>query len=163
MDHGNTSSHEAFRDSSGVAPRGWRAALAQHPAQWQDRLHARLYFVRPLLRLCLAALWIGSALAGWFALATWSEAVAAKLGISGTGAASLLAVACVFDFLVGILVLLRWRPGVLAVVQVAAVLAYTVLTSFIAPIAWADPFGALLKNLPILAAILALAALEQDR
>lgn len=163
MEHGNTSSYESFREASGATPMGWRQMLARHPAQWQDRLHARLYFVRPLLRLALAALWIGSAIAGGIAIASWSGPVAATLGISGAGAASLLAAACAFDFLVGILVLIRWRPGALAAVQVVAVVAYTVLASLIAPFAWADPFGALLKNLPILAAILALAALEQDR
>jgi hypothetical protein len=31
------------------------------------------------------------------------------------------------------------------------------------PALWADPFGSLLKNLPIIAAILALAAIETDR
>jgi uncharacterized protein YbjT (DUF2867 family) len=163
MQHGNTSSFENFRVESGIEARGWREALARHPAQWQDRLHARLYFVRPLLRLALAALWIGSAIAGTLAVEAWAGPVAKLLGLSETGASALLESACAFDFLLGVLVLIRWRPTALAFVQLATVVAYTVLATLVIPGVWGDPFGAILKNVPILAAVVALAAMERDR
>ena len=43
------------------------------------------------------------------------------------------------------------------------VLGYTLGLSFIAPGLWLDPFGSMLKNLPILALILVQAALIEER
>jgi len=40
---------------------------------------------------------------------------------------------------------------------------YTLLLSVALPGLWLDPFGPLLKNLPIMVAVLLLAALEQER
>ena len=59
--------------------------------------------------------------------------------------------------------LARWRPGALAAFQVALIVGYTVVLTAIQPSLWLDPFGALLKNVVIVPAVLALAALEQER
>ncbi|GGF45329.1 hypothetical protein GCM10011611_59720 [Aliidongia dinghuensis] len=58
---------------------------------------------------------------------------------------------------------MRWRPALACWIQLVAVLGYTIGLGLLAPALWLDPFGALLKNLPILAAILALGAMEADR
>jgi hypothetical protein len=63
----------------------------------------------------------------------------------------------------GALVLARWKPPALAAVQAAVVLGYTAVAGIVQPALWMDPFGPLLKNLPVLAAIGALAAIEEDR
>ena len=62
-----------------------------------------------------------------------------------------------------ILVVDEHRPRTLAVLQFLLVGGYTVGLTFLAPGLWFDPFGGLLKNLPILAAIAAWAALEEER
>jgi len=46
-----------------------------------------------------------------------------------------------------------------AAAQVAAMLLFTVLATVAVPVAWADPFGPLLKNVAVLVATLALVAL----
>ena len=43
---------------TGILPRRFDAVLAQHPAQVQDRWHARLYFLRPVLRTALGLFWV---------------------------------------------------------------------------------------------------------
>ncbi len=73
------------------------------------------------------------------------------------GAGSLL------DLAIGIGLLLRTRPGLMAAVQVIVILGYTLALGVAEPALWADPLGPLLKNLPVLAAALALAALEAGR
>ncbi|MDP1751314.1 MAG: NAD(P)H-binding protein, partial [Reyranella sp.] len=54
----------AFAGKIGFTPRGMDEMLGRRPAQTQDLWHARLYFLRPLLRTALVLLWLGSALAG---------------------------------------------------------------------------------------------------
>ncbi|HEX3098707.1 MAG TPA: NAD(P)H-binding protein [Usitatibacter sp.] len=163
LEHGNTGDAAAYARQSGLSPLGWRAALARHPAHAQDRWHARLYFVRPLLRIALALLWIASGLVGAAAVATWSGPVAQALGVSGGSGAALLGFSCLLDIVLGTLVLARWKPAVLAALQAAVVIGYTAVAGIVQPALWLDPFGPLLKNLPVLAAIAALAAIEEDR
>ncbi|HET9470507.1 MAG TPA: DoxX-like family protein, partial [Usitatibacter sp.] len=163
LEHGNTGDADAYARQTGLAPLGWQEALGRHPAHAQDLWHARLYFVRPLLRITLALLWIGSGAAGWAAVAHWAGPLADGLGVSREVAAAVLRIACVLDVALGALVAARWRPALLAAIQAAVVIAYTAVAGLVDPALWTDPFGPLLKNLPILAAIAALAAIEEDR
>ena len=160
---GNTGDFAAFERAVGFTPRRWRAALAQEPAHVQDRWHARLYFVRPFLRMTLAALWTGSALAGAFAIPAWAPMLAEALGIAVMPAAATLAVLCLCDLAIGAMLVLRRRPRLTAGLQVAMVGGYSLVATVLWPAMWAHPLGVLLKNLPILAAILALGAIEEDR
>jgi uncharacterized protein YbjT (DUF2867 family) len=54
----------AFAEAIGFTPEAMDAHLARRPAETQDLWHARLYFLRPLLRLALAVMWLGSAAVG---------------------------------------------------------------------------------------------------
>ena len=64
---------------------------------------------------------------------------------------------------IGMALLRRLRPRLLAAVQVSVVVGYTLGLSMLAPSLWLDPYGALLKNLPMLVAIGVWAALEEER
>ena len=81
LEHGNTGDAEAFARATGIAARGWKESLAREPAHAQDRWHARLYFVRPLLRYSLAFVWLASAIAGAFSLRSWGALLAAEVAI----------------------------------------------------------------------------------
>jgi uncharacterized protein YbjT (DUF2867 family) len=163
LSFGNVSDFAAYRDQGGVHPATWREQLRAHPAQWQDRWHARLYFVRPPLRYGIAALWLLSAISGWSAIAPWARLISESTGMPLAAANSALAAACLMDLAIGAMVAVRWRPGAMAAFQVAVIAAYTVALSVLRPDLWLDPFAAIAKNLVIVPAILALAALEQDR
>jgi uncharacterized protein YbjT (DUF2867 family) len=54
VEFGNTGPVGPFAAATGIRPRGWKAGLDQHPATMEDRRQAKLYFVRPLLRVALA-------------------------------------------------------------------------------------------------------------
>lgn len=163
LEHGNTGDSRAFVQATGVAARGWRAMLATEPAHAQDRWHARLYFVRPLLRAALVLLWLGSATAGAFEIGEWAPAAAFRLGIAPATAGAVLALACLLDLVIATLVALRWRPRSMALAQLLVVAGYTLAASVLWPGLWASPLGVLLKNLPIAAAALALGAIEEER
>lgn len=160
---GNVGSVEAFTRASGIRPRRLVDVLRLQPAQVQDRWHARLYFVRPALRVSLAMLWLVSGVVGLLQPAARTEPLLAALGLPAGPGQLIGWLACLADLAIAAGVIARWRPGLLAGLQIALVIGYTVVLSYADPALWLDPFGPLLKNLPILTAILALAALERDR
>ena len=158
------------REPAGVFEQaiGFRSAsmderLAEQPAGTQDLWHARLYFLKPLLRLTLAVLWLGSAIAGVLAPIDAYATVADSLAKIGLPPRILAIGFSLLDLAIAAALLLRLRPRLVAGVQVVVVLSYTVGLSFLAPSLWLDPYGALLKNLPVLAAIAVWAVLEEER
>jgi hypothetical protein len=161
LEHGNTGDVEAFTRATGIVPREWRAALAAEPSHVQDRWHARIYFVRPILRFALAFLWLVSGVTGILELRGWSVLVASQTAMGFGAALSLLALACVADVAIALLLLRRWKPRTLAATQVALVVAYSAIATFLWPSLWLEPLGPLFKNVPIAAAALALGAIEE--
>jgi uncharacterized protein YbjT (DUF2867 family) len=162
LEFGNVGDAAAFESASGCGASGWRAALAAEPAHAQDRWHARLYFVRPLLRAALVALWLVSGLAGLFALDEWAPRLAAATAMPASFALAALGAACGLDLVFAALVAGRWRPRRLALLQLLAIGAYTALATALWPALWAEPLGPLLKNLPIAAAVAAWGAIEEE-
>ena len=160
--YGNTGDYEAFHRETGIDAAGWNASLAAHPAHEQDRWHARLYFARPVLRYTLAILWLASGITGLLDLRGWGVLLISQLPIRMGTALSVLAAACIVDMIVALLVLRRWRPRRLALIQLALVAGYTAVATILFPSLWLEPLGPLLKNLPILAAIVAWAAVEDE-
>lgn len=163
MNFGNTGDHAAYVSATGLQPMSWRDGLARHPAQWQDRWHARLYFMRPALRLMLALMWLVSGVVGFFHPPALLTSMATVTGLSVLTLHVLGIAGCFADLLLAVLVFLRWRPPLLAGIQIALVAGYTVFLTWALPALWMDPFGPLLKNLPIIVAIWIWAVLEQER
>lgn len=159
---GNAGAPEPFVAATGVQPRRWQAALRARPAQAQDRWHARLYFVRPLLRWSLALMWLVSGIVGLLQPPALAESTLAVFGLASAASAVVWAT-CLVDIAIGLALLVRWRPGAIAAIQVAVIAGYTAVLTVAMPALWGDPFGPLLKNLPVVAAVLALAAIERDR
>lgn len=135
--------------------RGVSAFVLSRPAGTQDLWQARLYLLKPLVRLTLALLWLWSAVLGLTLSPAAFPEVAAPPLLARLGGLADLALA---------LALLRnWRPRATALAQLALVAAYTAGLTALAPGLWLDPYGGLLKNLPILALILIHLALVEER
>lgn len=120
----------------------------------------------PVLRVALAALWIWTGIVslGLFPVEE-SYALLAQVGLRGPMAANALYGAAVLDIALGLLTLMsprRWRAAVWAG-QLLLIAGYTVLISIFLPEFWLHPYGPISKNLPILAAIGLLWALEPAR
>ncbi len=69
----------------------------------------------------------------------------------------------IIDVLIALALLRGYRLKSLAWVQFAMVAGYTAGLTLIAPAIWLEPFGGLLKNLPILVLILIHRVLEEER
>jgi hypothetical protein len=110
----------------------------------------------------LIFLWLGSALAGLLFGRTQAEAFVSGLGFPVVAVTPLVVVTVALD-LVAAALLLSSRTRLALLVQLALVLGYTVGLTIVLPGLWADPFGALLKNIPILALIGVNAVLSEPR
>ena len=163
LEYGNAAPSDPFVAAIGFAPRSLDEALAARPSHVQDRWHARLYFARPLLRLSLALLWVVSGVVGLTAASALTHPPVAALGVPATLVPAAVAASSLLDIVIGAAVGLRYRPGALAAAQLAVIGLYTLLLTIVSPGLWGDPFGPLLKNLPIVGAVLALWAIEEDR
>lgn len=142
-------------------PRGVSQFLSAHPAGTQDLWHARLYLLKLLIRLILAAMWLGSAALG---LLLASDQFLPTVSALPTPLANVLARSGgVVDLAIGLALVANWRPRAVALAQLAMVVGYSAGLSLIAPTLWLDPFGGLLKNLPVLALILVHLALVEER
>lgn len=163
---GNTAAagtHARLREVFGCAPRSLREWLAREPAQTQDRWHARLYPLGPLLRTGLGLMCLLSAVAGLAQSPAQIEALAAPLGwpgwldlLAGYGGSAL-------DALLGAMLLGNWHARRAGHVLLAVVAGYTLALGGLMPGLWLDPWGALAKNLAILPAILAWLVLDERR
>lgn len=162
---GNAGSADRFARLLGRPPRGVEAFLAPKDG---DALRAKavLGWAQPLLRVALAALWIWTAMVsfGLYPVAG-SLALLARVGLHGAMASLALHGAAALDLLLGLLTLAapaRWRPWVWAA-QLALIAGYTALITLFLPEDWLHPYGPISKNLPIMAAIALLWALEPRR
>lgn len=164
LERGNVAAPDAWamvRDGVGVAARPLEEALAEIPAQPQDRLHARAYFWLPVLRAALALVWIASGLVG---LTSSEQDVTATLGESASTSMLALARACgAVDVVLGVLCFVRWKPRWVLGAMLTMLAGYTVAIGVFWPGSWLDPLGGLLKNLPLLAALGLLLAAEERR
>jgi hypothetical protein len=85
----------------------------------------------------------------------------AGLGLSPGWSSVALAAACGVDLLLGIATVAALGAR-LWLAQLAVMECYTAALSWVAPWLWLDPFGALVKNLPIAAVLLGLLAAERE-
>ncbi|HYD79721.1 MAG TPA: SDR family oxidoreductase [Paucimonas sp.] len=162
LEAGNTGDAAAMAGLLGRAPKG-SAAWFVGIAPGMLRAEAVSGWTLPLLRATLAVVWF---VTGLLSLGIYpreaSLALLARVGLDGYAATMALHGAALLDCTLGIATLaapgrLLWRA------QMALILGYTLIISLFLPEYWLHPFGPVLKNLPILAALLALDASEARR
>jgi uncharacterized protein YbjT (DUF2867 family) len=157
---GNTADAGGIAAALGRPPRRLPEALAAHPPCYADRVAARLYLVRPLLRWSLGLLWL---VTGLLSLGLYPVAESHRLlGVAGLyGAPADIALgAAVLDIGLGLAMLVRWRPAATGFAALAVMAIFTLIATRLPAEYWLHPFAPLLKNLPIAAATLAMSAME---
>jgi hypothetical protein len=163
LDFGNAADGAAFAKATGLKLRGMAEALAAAPAQTGDLWHARAYLLRPLVRAALVLLWLGSGVAGLLATSSSIHAALSGLHLDEAVAGFIGRGASLIDLAIALLLVWGRAPQVTFLIQTAVVAAYTVLLTFINPSLWAELYGPLLKNIPILALIAVDRILAEER
>lgn len=163
LKRGNTGDVSTLAEATDVFPRSLASVLREHPAEQADRWQARLFFLRPLLRITLGLLWLFS---GIVSLGIYpverSYALLAEIGVTGLAAPAVLYAAAFIDIALGIATLARYRIQRVGQLQIALMLGYSVLISLGPGELWLHPFGPVTKNIPLIIATLIMMALERD-
>lgn len=160
LETGNAAPVEPFVTALGFVPQPVAQALNRSPATQGDVLAARLSPMEPLLRGLLAAVWLAGGLVPLLLTPMASNThLLARLGLTGAAAIGTVWAGSLADMAVGLALILRRRGAALAGVALMSV--YSLILSVIAPELWADPFGALIKNLAVLGLSLAVHAMEK--
>jgi uncharacterized protein YbjT (DUF2867 family) len=164
LERGNVADATDFCRVLGHAPRAPRDFIGRDEAKTL-RLTAQLGWLLPLLRWSIALVWIvtGIVSLGLYPLER-SYALLAAAGVPAAAAPLMLVGAALLDLAFGIFSIAlparRRRP--LWIAQLALILFYTAVISIRLPEFWLHPYGPLLKNLPLLAAIWLLSELERQ-
>jgi uncharacterized protein YbjT (DUF2867 family) len=161
LERGNTACAASITALLGRPPREPSRFIAAAEAR-STRQQAQLNWLLPLLRTSIAIVWI---VTGIVSLGVYpvkeSYALLARVGISGILAPLMLYGAALLDLTFGIATLVCKRRRLLWLAQVAVIVFYTGVISWRLPEFWLHPYGPLLKNLPMLAAIWLLIEMER--
>jgi len=160
---GTAGALENLQNALGVFPRTLTRVLDESPSHVQDRWHARLYFLLPVLRVVVALLWIFSGIVGW--LTPEERMVETTLGhpLSPAIVLALARSTATADVILGMLYLFRWRSRSVLSLMLWMLLGYTFGIGWVWPHHWLDPFGGLLKNVPLIVTLLILLSTDERR
>jgi uncharacterized protein YbjT (DUF2867 family) len=165
LERGNTAPPQPMQAVLGRPPRGV-AAFMPPALREAARAQAVLGWAQPLLRCALALVWLATAAVS-FGLYPVHESYAllARVGAPAAWQPLLLYGAAGLDALFGVLTLAPLRPRArrwLWLSQAVLIVGYSALISWRLPEFWLHPYGPLTKNLPMLALLLLLYALEPE-
>lgn len=163
IEYGNVGRETGFIETIGFRPASLAERLQRRPAQTQDLWHARFYLLRPLVRFTLVLLWLVSGLLGLWTLRSFALPLLDAAGFPPILATAMALGASLLDLAIAGLLAANWRPRLTVAVQLAVIAGYTLALTVIAPHLWGDPFGPLLKNLPILVLVLVQRILAEER
>jgi hypothetical protein len=162
--YGNTADPGPFTEATGIEPRRFADAIMAAPSHAQDRWHARLFFLRPLLRLTIALFWIASGLVVLAPGAVYRAGPLLSLsGVPEDQFSLALIAGGAVDITLGCLLLIRWRVTLVAGLQILVTGAYLAWLTGVVPDLWLDPLGTLTKTLPLIVATLVMVAIEDER
>jgi len=164
LNEGNSASVKPLAKFLGYTPKSIRENLGAKKAYNAQKLYASLYLIRPLLRIVIGFVWIWSGIVSAF---LYPQPLALELlheiGVSTGIDVLMLYVASFLDIGIGILTLMGYHLQSLLKFQLLVIGVYTMLLTILAPHHWLHPFGAVLKNLPLMISIYILAQLERFR
>lgn len=166
LERGNVGAPDAqaqLHAALGIAPRTLQRALDEAPSHVQDRWHARMYFLLPILRMLMALLWLISGMSGWLTPVADIHALGLGGPLSDHTAVLLARATASADLALGMLCLLRWRPRMVLGAMLAMLLGYTVAIGLLWPAQWLAPLGGMAKNLPLIAALAILLSTDERR
>lgn len=155
---------QKFQEKIGFVPREFAAGIYSHPSSIQDRWHARLYFLKPVLKWSIAFIWLFTAVCClFFYPKADSYALLAQVGVNTFWQPILFYGSIALDAGIGLAVLSSNRLKKVTLAQIIIILGYSAIITWKLPQMWFEPFAPLAKNIPLLVAILISSALESDR
>jgi uncharacterized protein YbjT (DUF2867 family) len=157
---GNTASPVDTQQALGRDPRPIEQFLADEATASGVTDRARLAWLLPLLRATVALTWIATGIVSFAFPKAESLAMLGRVGLAGVPAEVALYGAAVLDLALGTAVYAVKQRRWVWRAQFALIAAYSAIIAVFLPEFWLHPFGPVLKNVPLLAAILLLHEFE---
>jgi hypothetical protein len=161
LQRGNVADATAMRQLLGRDPRP-ASRFIDADSREGLRAMALLAWLAPVLRVAIAAVWLT---AGVVSLGIYpvndSLELLARTGVTGPVAPVALYGAAALDLVLGVATLFLRRRRTLWLMQMAVIAGYTAIITAFLPEQWLHPYGPVVKNLPMLAAIFLLYELEK--
>lgn len=155
---------ERFHAYIGFIPQDFKTGVYSQPSTVQDHWHSKLYCLKPVLQYSLGFIWLFSGILG---LGLYPKAaiyhLLSQAGIAALWQPFILYGTCLFNVGLGLATLCHVQLKKICILQIVAILGYTLYLSFTLPYLWLELFTPIAKNIPLLAATLILLALESDR
>lgn len=160
LQQGNIANVATLKSVCRVEPKSMNEVLEISHVTTAEYWYASLYFMRPLLRVGLAFVWVWTAIVSvFFYPDDESYQLLENFGIEGVMLPVSLYGAALVDLVLGVGMFFYSIQKVL-LAQIIVILAYTVLISIVLPQYWLHPFGEITKNIPMLLATLVLYKME---
>jgi nucleoside-diphosphate-sugar epimerase len=161
LERGNAADASDVTRLLGRSPRSVREFIEPEQAGALVKA-ARLSWLTLVLRLAIALVWFA---AGIVSLGVYpvseSAALVERLGASARLAPLFVYLGAAVDLALGFATLVMQRRSNLWLLQIAVIATYTAIISIWLPEFWLHPFGPVVKNIPLLAAIYLLYELER--
>lgn len=152
-----------FQEVIGFAPKDFVTGLLATSSETQDRWYNIFITFKPILKLSLAFMWIASALtSAWLFPQQMSYQLLTSIGAPSNWQPLLLYGASAINLLIGLALLLNFKPRVNYILQFLIISCYTFIITWKLPQLWLEPFGPIVKNIPILTLILFLFCMERE-
>ncbi len=163
LEHGVDADYAEFHKQTGLNIRSFSEILQQRPAGTQDLWHARLYLAKPAVRFALAFMWLVSGIFGFIMPAAEFTKDLAMLHLPEAAMPWLARGFGTIDLVIAFGMIFAIKLDSLAKFQLLMVGGYTIGLTLLAPNLWLEPYGGLLKNIPVLMLILIHVVLEKER
>ncbi len=137
-----------------IKPQTFSEGLLNTPSQVQDRWHARLYLLKPLIRFTLALFWLLSGLLALTASYDAANQILQQAGCSVVLAKHITIATSLWDILLGLALCIAYRDRGMAKWQLTTIIGYTLAATICYPQLWLDPLGAIAKNISIIMLVL---------
>ena len=164
LEQGNTADVQPFAKYLGYTPKSMDQSLQEATATQADRWHARLYLIRPFLRVAIALVWLW---AGWVSVFLYplssSYQMLDQLGMPQVLMPVFLYGTSAIDVLLGLALFMGWHLRWVVYAQLIIILLYTAVISVALPEYWLHPFGPIIKNIPLIVTTLILLTLEEEK
>lgn len=162
--HGNTADVTPFIYYFGFKPLDFASSLNKFPAQQADQWHAKLFVLKPFLKISIAFIWIFTGITSAFIYPVESSySLLEQLGIKGYLAPITLYSAATLDFFSGIAILLSYKLKLIGILQITIIVSYTLIISLFLSEQWSHPFGAISKNIPLIVATMIMLVLHDKK
>lgn len=160
---GNVGNPTSLMQVAGVKPKGLRDALSLTSCRQADRWHAGLYFIKPVLRFSIAFVWIAAGITSVLLFPVEkSYELLEQAGIHGGIKPLMLHGASALDFILGSAILIGYRIKLVGMFQLILISVYSVIIALKLPEFLFHPFGPVVKNIPLMLAILIMMAIEDE-